>query len=315
MNWFRSRSQNKISASAESIAANPNWRTYRAGEGDRAGRRITKVYAVDDNYVIYFIGCELYYETTTPGKDLASADAALARINRLLDTNPSPGTREYEINVSTLELAGDAFEMFFSGERTEALEILNSLRDKLQAKEEGQRRLFYQLGTFLITSLAWILYLWLLNEQRFHPGWEPWILAAVLAMAGGLFSVCATIGSLEVNVNQKHFFLFVAGTTRAIVALLAGAALLLAMRSKMFAGITYEANKVPYGGDPLTVVEMFFCFLAGFSESFVPNILSKAADKKTANVQPSDGKPTDGQSGDGKGGAAHTRDQYHDTTR
>lgn len=280
MNWFKSRSQNKTPAPAESITANPNWRTYRAGEGDRAGRTITKVYAVADNYVIYFIGCELYYETTTPGKDLASADAALARINRLLDANPSPGTREYEINVSTLELAGDAFEMFFSGERTEALEILSSLRDKLQAKEEGQRRLNYQLGTFLITLASWILYLLLLFMDLIPAKWEPWILAAVLAMAGGLFSVCATIGSLEVNVNQKHFFLFIAGTTRAVVALLAGVGLLLAMRSKMFAGITYKSDP-PDVADALKAAEMFFCFLAGFSESFVPNILSKTADTKT----------------------------------
>src|ERR1043166_3768514 len=68
------------------------------------------------------------------------------------------------------------------------------------------------------------------------------------------------------------------GMTRAAVALLAGIALLLAMRSKIFAGITYPADKVPLIGDPLPIVEMFFCFLAGFSESFVPNILSKTAE-------------------------------------
>jgi hypothetical protein len=217
---------------------------------------------------------------------LASADAALARINRLLDANPSPDTREYDINVATLELAADAFEMFFCGERTEALEILNGLLDRLQAKEEGQRRLNYQLGTLLITALTWTVYLLFQRKGCIHVGWEPWILAAALAMAGGLFSVCATIGSLAVNVNQQKVFLLSAGATRAVVALLAGSALLLAMRSKMFAGITYEANKVPLIGDPLTVVEMFFCFLAGFSESFVPNILSTSAAEKRAAEKP-----------------------------
>ena len=228
---------------------------------------------------------------TTPAleKDLASADAALARINRLLDANPTEGTREYNINVSTLELAADAFEMFFCGERTEALEILNGLRDKLQAKEEAQRRLAYQLGTVLITMLAWIIYLWSLWQSWIPGKWEPWILAAALAMAGGLFSVCATIGSLEVNVNQKHSFLFIAGITRAVVALLAGTGLLLAMRSEMFAGITYKGGP-PATADPLKAAEMFFCFLAGFSESFVPNILSKSADAKAA-ADKADGKP------------------------
>src|SRR2546426_7090871 len=104
--------------------------------------------------------------------------------------------------------------------------------------------------------------------------WYPWILAAALAMAGGLFSVCLSIGSLEVNVNQQKRFLLCAGATRSIVALLAGIGLLLAMRSKMFAGITYKDSEPLLAGEALGIAEMFFCFLAGFSESFVPNIFS-----------------------------------------
>src|SRR5260370_39472278 len=119
--WFGIKTS---TAQQVSVKANVDWQTYRAGEGDRAGRQIKKVYAVGDGYVIYFIGSELYYETAPMvGKDLGPADSALARINRLLDANPAEGTREYDINVSTLELAADAFEMFFCGERDEALDI------------------------------------------------------------------------------------------------------------------------------------------------------------------------------------------------
>jgi hypothetical protein len=286
MSFFKRIFAAAPAAQEQPLAANPDWHTYRAGQGDKAGRKIRNVYAVDDDYVIYFIGSELYYEIKPElGKDLASADAALARINRLLYANPAEGTREYRNNVSTLELAGDAFEMFFCGERTEALEILNGLRDKLQAKEEAQRRLMYQAGTVLITALVWVLYLWFLRKNWIPEKWEPWMLTAALAMAGGLFSVCLTIGSLEVNINQKHLFLFIAGTTRSVVACLSGIGLLLAMRSKMFAGITYEGAKPPDAGDALKIAEMFFCFLAGFSESFVPNILSKSADAKAADAK------------------------------
>jgi hypothetical protein len=174
MNWFKRPCVGKKATSSEvSVTANPNWQTYRAGEGDKAGRQITKVYAVADGYVIYFIDCEMYYETTPAlGKDLGSADAALTRINRLLDANPEEGTREYDINISTVELAADAFEMFFCGERTEALEILNGIRDKLRAKEEGQRRLMYQAGTALITALVWILYLWFQSKGSMPTEWS-----------------------------------------------------------------------------------------------------------------------------------------------
>jgi len=264
----------------QSIEATPNWREYRAGSGDKAGRKITRIYAADQDYVIYFLECDLYYETSPEIEhDLGTADAALARINRLLDANPPKNSREYDENCSILELAADALEMFFCGEKAEATEILNGLCDKLKAKEEGQRRLFYQLGTFAITVLVWVAYLLWLGKGWFAHGWEPWFLAAALAMAGGLFSVCLSIGSLEVNVNQEKLFLLFAGGTRAIVALLAGAGVLLAMRSKIFAGITYSKDP-PNIGEALITAEMFFCFLAGFSETFVPNILSKATDTK-----------------------------------
>jgi hypothetical protein len=279
---------NKIATPAPelSVDATRNWQDYRAGKGDKAGRQITRIYAADADYVIYFLGRDLYYDTTPElEKDLASADAALARINRLLDANPPKNSREYEESVSILELAADALEMFFCGEKPEALEILNGLRDKLQTKEEAQRRLAYQAGTLSITALVWIVYLALLFMGWIPAKWEPWILAAALAMAGGLFSVCLNIGSLQVNVNQQKVFLFIAGATRSIVALLAGVGLLLAMRSKMFAGITYKSD-LPDVADALKVAEMFFCFLAGFSESFVPNILSKtAADKAAADAK------------------------------
>jgi len=295
MNALRLFGAKTVSASEESVTANPNWQTYRAGEGDRAGRKIRKVYAVGDLYVLYFIGSELYYETApTLEEGLGPADSLLARINRLLDANPAEGTREYNINVSTLELAADAFEMYFSGERDEALEILNGIRDKLQAKEEGHRRLAYQGGTVLITAVVWVvylvfLYLRLRGKFLLPAEWYSWMLASALAMLGGLFSVCLSIGSLEVNVNQQWWFLLLAGATRSIVAFLAGIALLLAVRSKMFAGIAYGGG-IPSDGAPLQLAEKFFCFLAGFSESFVPNILSKTADGKTADASPAGDK-------------------------
>jgi len=283
---------------------NESWKAYHNGGLDRSGRTITQIYAVDDDYVIYFAehpypeafwdfwrrwlgkettraGWELFYETNKDPKGLGKANAALAGINRLLNDNQIKGSREHNFNYSKLELAGDALEMIFQDETSDGLEILNALRDELRTKEEGQRRLMYQLGTLLIALLPWIAYLFLHGRGYLQPGtWNPWMLGAALAMAGGLFSVCLNIASLEVNVNQGKLFLLFAGATRSAVAFLAGIGLLLAMRSKMFAGITYESSKPLIDAEPLRMAEMFFCFLAGFSEYFVPNILRDSENKK-----------------------------------
>lgn len=270
-------------SSTESMTANSEWNNYREGQEDNEGRKIDKLFSKTPSYVIYFNGLDLLYKIGLELQGhlglakLGSADAALARINRLLDKTKTKG-REYRFNRSILELAADALEMAFSDETAEAGEILKGIQDKLEAKEEGQRRLMYQAGTLVIALVVWFAYL-LLRGWTLPPEWDPWMLAAALAMAGGLFSVCLNVGELQVNVNQQNWFLLSAGATRAVVALLAGIGLLLATRSKIFAGIAYP-KEPPTPGALLTIAEMFFCFLAGFSEYFVPNILSKAAADK-----------------------------------
>jgi hypothetical protein len=180
----------------------------------------------------------------------------------------------YQHKYSTLELVADAYEMIFCGEISEGVTILNDIRDKLQTAAEGKFRLFYQGGAVSIAFIGWVFYLFLHNLKLMPVGWEPWTLAAALAMAGGAFSVCLNLGSLQVSVNQEKSFLVAAGTTRSIVALLAGVGALLAMRASMVAGFAYRPTTVPpLTGAALVAAEMFFCFLAGFSESFVPNIL------------------------------------------
>lgn len=267
---------------------NPDWRTYKAGECDREGNRIEKICAKADDYILYFAASSLYYQVgPTITKSLGPMDSCLAKINRLLPRDPGPKLSwGYKNMMATLELAADGCEMVFCGEEQEGLEILNGLVDRLKTYEESRRRLWYQIGTLATGFVFWVLYCVLWYWKCVPREIFPWMFAAVLAVVGGVFSVCLNISSLEVNVNQTQAFVFIAGATRAIVAMLAGIAVLLAMRSKSFAGVIYKDGP-PRLFEYLTACEMFFCFLAGFSESFVPNIL----------------KDNEGKTGSGKGGA------------
>jgi hypothetical protein len=263
-----------------------DWHNYVRGGYDREGRIIDDLYAADDRYVIYFSECELYYQASPELlKELGDADASCAIINRLLPvldeiTERIKESYRYKLKFSTLQLVADAYEMIFCGHPKQGLTILNGIRDKLQTSAEGKRRLCYQAGAVVIALLVWIAYFffhWFVvrNPQHWVRGAEPWLLAAALAIAGGTFSVCLNIDSLPVSVNQQVSFLLIAGATRSVVALLAGTGLLLAMRAKMLAGLAYNGAP-PVTVAPLETIEMFFCFLAGFSEKFVPNILHEA---------------------------------------
>src|SRR5215469_6496842 len=116
-----------------SNAIETDWHKYKTNGRDRAGRIIKEIYAVEDQYVIYFVdhvyseppgrflrglrsllgrqatnlvGLELYYELENDlvkVEDLAKADAALAGINRLLDVRQEKGVA----NITSISLRWD----------------------------------------------------------------------------------------------------------------------------------------------------------------------------------------------------------------
>jgi hypothetical protein len=267
----------------------PDWHLYERGGKDTAGRVIDYIYTRDKDYVIYFSGGDMFYEAEEPLLEkLGNANVALARINRLL-----PATASSD-KTSTLELVADAFEMIFMDQVAEGLGILSDIRDKLQIAPESKRRLTYQLGAISVTVGIWAIYLVLHSFKWMPKGWDPWMLAAALALAGGAFSVCLNLGSLQVSVNQGLGFLYSAGTTRSVVALLSGVGLLLAMRAKMIAGLAY-GNNARDAVALLNEAEMFFCFLAGFSETFVPNILRDSEKNPAGGARQTEQAKTDEQ--------------------
>ena len=272
------------------------WQSYKTGGKDNADRDIQHVHALDSNYVLYFAEDELFYETTPELlAKLGAADLALARINRLLPlANFKSKNQNYYQKRDTLEQVADAYEMIFCGHDSEGLLILNEICSKLQAAAEGKRRLWYQLGTIVVSASVWVLYLWLHQTKNMPEGWEPWALASALGVAGGTFSVCLNLASLQVSIDQQIRLLFFTGATRSIVALLSGIGLLLALRAKMIAGVAYGAQP-PQAAESLQMVEMFFCFVAGFSETFVPNILRDSEKNPSGSGKPANPPKTPDQ--------------------
>ncbi len=292
---------------------NSDWRTYVTDEGDSAGRRIDRIYARDKGYVIYFSGSDMFYEAEPDIlKTLGSADVELGRINSLLPAFPKKESN-LQRKISLLELAADAYEAMFCGHVAEGMKLLSDLRERLEAGADGVRRLYYQTANLVITLAAWICYAGLLKFEGAPEGLQAWFLAATLGLTGGVLSVSLNVTKLQVSISQKPMFLLCAGATRSIIALLAGVVVLLAMRSNVFATLAYAKETLHTPVDKLILVEMFFCFLAGFSETLVPNILRDA--EKTPSGEsakpkpPTDPKPSTDSTGNdqtldtsGKGG-------------
>lgn len=239
------------------------WQGYKLHGQDSSEHEIEFIHARCNEFIIYFADGDLYYECTDELlKDMSIPDTALAKINLLI---PSNKEQKQEI----LELTADAIEMWLCDHHERAEVILNDLIKRLEVNRDGTARLFYQIGAIGGAIIVWGAAF--AFSGRISSAWEPWMLAAALGAAGGVFSVCLNLDSIKVNISQSILFLTTAGGTRAMIAVLGATVLLLAMRAKIVLQLIYSTGKFP----PYTLDygEMFFCFLAGFSETFVTNVL------------------------------------------
>lgn len=93
-----------------------------------------------------------------------------------------------------------------------------------------------------------------------------WFQAMALGSTGGLFSVVANQARIPVDLNNSKFMHGATAASRALVGLIAGAVCLLSIKGGIFLGLVER-------GTTSEMSELFFCFLSGFSETFIPNIL------------------------------------------
>lgn len=270
-----------------------DWLFYERLDKDANGHVIDSIHARCADFVIYFCRenddprgtSDLYYECTDKLlAEMASANAALAKVNRMLP-------EEEKARREILEFVADAFEMRLCGQKDESEKILSDIVTQLQVSKETRGRMLYQSAALATGLVVWALYFVLpsIVSESSLTHVAPWILAAALGATGGFFSVCLNLGSVQVNVNQSLLPLLFGGATRAAVALIAAIACLLAVQGQIILGVIGAVTSPETPGEVLRPAVMFFLFLAGFSETFIPNVL-RDAEKNT---------PT---SGGGKGG-------------
>lgn len=250
-----------------------DWLEYDIGKNDLNGHPIESIHARSDEFIIYFCKTplsDLYYECTDPLLEKTGLpNATLAKVNRLLPDIESE-------RRTVLEFVADAFEMWLCGQYPESQKILDEIVAELANSRETRGRLNYQAAALTWAGVVWVLFF--IHQapaiNQAFPALGQWLLAAALGATGGFFSVCLNLASIKVDVNQSLRFLWFAGATRAGVALLAAVACLLAIQGKIILGLAGAGDAVDYTDLKMIPKPIFFfLFLAGFSETFIPNVL------------------------------------------
>ncbi len=258
-------------------------------EPDHKGQNIERILSKDNEYIIYIAKGQLQIAGQTDKLDNnEDAQKMLAKIMGL-----APMTN-YKRRNFFMELSG-ALELIISGNSVSGMEVLELLYKRQRENKLEIGKHFYLLGGILTTlvtcvavsifyfkfqipqdkasELAWGLVdtrpLYFFNDQMFARASLHRTLWYALALGslGGILSIATRMRSLNINPYSHSVFNLSTGAVRVVIAMIGACFAFLAIKAEL---INASSNT-------------FFCFtlyfLAGFSETLIPNTLRKMEQK------------------------------------
>lgn len=243
------------------------WNGKLVGQEDDAGRKIEEIYINQPTLFVYIAQSELYYDGTSAvmGK-IRELTIASAKIRAL-----SPESLR-ERKRTIYEQLSKAIYLIANNNKETADWILKDVLDQLTTAKTSVQRLIYLWSAISASFSVWVAFLvWFLWDHQTHY-LLPWLLALAMGSTGGVLSVCANHDSITINLRESKSKYFWAGVTRIILALICGLGVLLAIRAGIILRLV-EGKQTSEAVPLVLASEMFFCFVGGFSEAFLPNVL------------------------------------------
>ncbi len=140
-----------------------------------------------------------------------------------------------------------------------------------------QRRKFAAKLIYLISSLIFVIingliaaFFGLLGYNKTDPETTLYLYAIVFGGFGGYLSISININKLELETEGNNVLHIVTSISRVFIAMISSLVVLVMIKSNIFLGLLNESN------ENFEFVIYSFCVLAGFSESFIPNILKNS---------------------------------------
>ena len=243
---------------------------------DSRGRKIHDVYATGDEFVIYSTGefgsikkIRVLIETInpddrTPVDNFQTVKWEFDKLKAVSDKcrNPSYAARVAQALVQAI-----------LGNPDDSKAILTKIHDDIEEdyKELVFGKLYYLSGTYLIAVIMCSLGLYLHLYQpelivKQTPILYELTLVCSLATLGGIISVSRNINTINVDkgLGKKPYFIY--GIERNIFSVVGGIFIFFLIKSNLLFGFVNGLDDHFYGF-------LIFGFLAGFSETLIPNAL------------------------------------------
>jgi hypothetical protein len=298
-------------APAAAAAATEITGTWTEGATDRQGRKITCIYRVTKQFVIYeadgtttFVLPDDYETAKALRAKIAELGGLLAKIEMLKSLSALPDADKGGASSVEAWALSVGFE---DGPIDQAKAALVNVDARLRTLAKSELR-----KTYVYATLAAVIVIEAILVAIAYMSWSlPGTFSAMHRYAaycaagglGALLSAIAGAQKLDMNLDVAVWEHFLAGASRILIGVIGGLVVGLALDSHfMDPTLGGTASTAPTPGMINRTVAMYllFTFVSGFSETLVPNLLARGeqaalADHKTT---PPPAAPHDG--GDAK---------------
>jgi hypothetical protein len=262
----------------------------KVGEKDLSGAEITNIYASTRQFVVYEAGAQVRYllpDAFEVAKKLRLKIAELGGLRASIEDLRCDPTLSANEKMRAARETAWALALAFENEEAAAAgepkDILTRVDARLRSLVRSHYRKKYcmaNLAAFVVVELALIALAILGNflyaaENVFHR----YAIYGCFGALGAFLSVTTGIRSIDIDINLSRWEHVFAGATRILIGVVGAIVIGLALDSRLidptFGNAPADANTPPGALEARFALKLILAFIAGFSESLVPNLLRR----------------------------------------
>lgn len=234
---------------------------YKEGE-TYMGETITKLYSVQSEYMIF--------EGTNTGDIIVATDNPELR-KRCSEISPLVSViTGYLSTIRDKQKYADQIGLAYSeaieGNIESAKKICNDSIENIELLKSNIGRFYYLLSCLTVVIIA-LLLSYLLKKYKFIPEIIPQFYIMTYASIGGFLAVAKDIKKIHVSASDFGWFQIFYGATRILISMFSGLIIYVLIKSELiFPDLNKQEN---------IFVICILAVVAGFSETFLPNLLKK----------------------------------------
>jgi len=239
------------------------------GDKDKAGNIVSRIFGQSvGNYIVYKANSRIKLSSQTKFYQLCTTVSPLMTlIKRVTRDLPTQEERAKEVRANAMLHA-------CQGEIETAKLILNNYYEYIIRLKNRKAQIQYLFGSFVLTALTLLIagllfYLGSPITQDFNTQ-SQFISGISMAVMGGFLSILLNLKKLEIDNESGWEMNAFGGASRIMISVIAGIAMLVLIKADILFGFVNKSELSESFYGLLTL-----CFLSGFSEGLIPNVLRK----------------------------------------